>query len=136
MDNDFGVGRFVKDEIRVRRRVQAANNRISGADPDMRMRRKKVDDRLGARLNAFGALRRMRGDVIKCRAEIGQGRKGITDLHRPCLAQVARTCSSVANSPRSAATLERAIAVRSSAESATGSVSLPASSRRMRARSS
>jgi len=63
--------------------------------------------------NALRALRRVRGNIVKDRIEIGQRREGITELHSPCLAQVARTCSSVANSPRAAAAFEAAIAARS-----------------------
>jgi hypothetical protein len=58
VNDDLSLGRFVKNEVWVRRGVQAANNWIGCADPDMRMDREKVDDRLDARLNAFGALRR------------------------------------------------------------------------------
>jgi hypothetical protein len=54
-----------------RGRIQAANNRIGRADPDVRMGQQKIDDRLDARLNAFRALRRMRGDVIKYRGKVG-----------------------------------------------------------------
>ena len=54
VDNHLGVGRFVKNDVRVRRRVQAANNRIGCADPDVRMGRQKIDDRLDARLNPLG----------------------------------------------------------------------------------
>ena len=70
----------------------------------------------------------MGGDVIEDRAKIGKCRKGVTKPHRPCLAHTARTCSSVANSPRAAAAFDAATAACSSAVSGTaGSSSAPAS---------
>jgi hypothetical protein len=51
VDNYLGVGRFVKNDVWVRRRVQAANNRIGCADPDVRMGREKIDYRLDACMN-------------------------------------------------------------------------------------
>ena len=56
----------------------------------------------------------MDGDVIEDRAKIGKGRKSVAKPHRPCLAHTARTCSSVANSPRAAATFEAVMAACSS----------------------
>ena len=53
------------------------------------------------------------------RAEIGESRAGVTNSHRPCLDHTARTCSSLANSPRSAAALERVMASRSSDDNGT-----------------
>ena len=85
----------------------------SGANPDMWMTCEKLDNALYARLDAIGALRRMLGNVVEDQAEIGKCRGRVANLHRPCLAQMERTCSSVANSPRAAAALELAMAVRS-----------------------
>src|SRR6202035_6066675 len=72
-----------------------------------------------AGLNPPRALWRVGGDVIEDRAKVGKSRKGVAKLHRPCLAHTARTCSSVANSPRAAAAFEAAIAVCSSGVSGT-----------------
>jgi hypothetical protein len=58
---------------------------------------------------SFKRLRRARR-VVEDHAEVGKGRKGVAKPHRPCLAHTARTCSSVANSPRAAAAFEAAIA--------------------------
>jgi hypothetical protein len=60
--------------------------------------------------------RRAVSDVIQIRCRVRNGRKRITQPHRPCLAQTACACSSVANSPLRAAALERATASRSSGE--------------------
>jgi|SRR6516162_5479932 hypothetical protein len=65
----------------------------------------------------------MDGDVVEDRAQIGKGREGIAKPHRPCLDQTARTCSSVANSPRAAAAFEALIAACSSGVSGTGAPS-------------
>jgi hypothetical protein len=46
-------------------------------------------------------------------------RPDVASFNKACLAQIARTCSSVANSPRAAAAFEVAIAARSSGESTT-----------------
>src|SRR5712691_8424197 len=128
VDDDLGFGDLVEDEIRVRRGRQASNDRIIRADADMGMNQEKVDDRLYARLNPLCALWRMGRNVVEDRGEVGTGRKGVAKLHRPCLTQTDRTCSSVANSPRAAAALETAIASRSSGVSARAAdSSLPAS---------
>src|SRR5580704_14074743 len=77
----------------------------------------KFNNALYARLDAIGALRRMLGNVVEDQAEIGKCRGRVANLHRPCLAQTERTCSSEANSPRAAAALELAMAWRSSSDS-------------------
>jgi len=93
---------------------------------------------LNPRVDAPSAGWRARGNVIENLIEVGEGREGVTKSHRPCLAHVARTCSSVANSPRAAAAFDRAMAARSSAESGTGwpSISRPARASMARAISS
>src|SRR5580704_18553674 len=137
VNNDFGLGDFVKDEIRIRQRRQPTNGRILGANADLCMTCKERDDALYARLDAIGALRRMLGNVVGDQTKIGECRGGVANLHRPCLAQMERTCSSEANSPRADAALELAMAARSSSDSGTGCASPPpASSRTIRAMSS
>lgn len=88
--------------------------------------------------HAVRAFRGMGGDVVEDCIEVGEGGKRVAKLHKPCSAQVARTCSSVANSPHAAAAFEAAMAARSSDESATGAAcsSCPASRRTRRAMSS
>jgi hypothetical protein len=71
VDDDLCFGDLVEDEIWVRRGREASNGRIVRADADMRMNQEKVDDRLDASLHALRALRRMSGDVIEDRAEVG-----------------------------------------------------------------
>ncbi len=58
-------------------------------------------------------------ETIENLGKIAERRESIPNFHRPCFDQTARTCSSVANSPRAAAVFERAIAVRSSSVKAT-----------------
>src|ERR1700688_286092 len=137
VNDDYGLGDFIKDEVRIRQRRQPTNCRILGANADMWMTCEELDNALYARLDASGTLRRMPGNVVEDQTKIGKCRGRIANLHRPCLAQMERTCSSEANSPRAAAALELAIAVRSSSDSGTGCASpLPASSRTIRAISS
>ncbi len=71
---------------------------IVRAGADLGMKQQKVDDRLNSGLNAARPTWRMSGDVVKDRAEIGERGKRVAEFHNPCLAQTARTCSSVANS--------------------------------------
>ncbi|HZU91295.1 MAG TPA: hypothetical protein VE993_18730 [Stellaceae bacterium] len=101
------------------------------------MLQQKIDEGLKAGLNPARTLRRMGRDVIKDGAEVGQRRTGVAKPHGPCLVHTARTCSSVANSPRAAAAFEVARAACSSGVSSTGgSSSAPASRRITRAMSS
>src|SRR5215469_17363179 len=137
VDNDLGLRSFVKEQIGVRRHGHPTNGRIARTAANMRMQQKEVGQHLDARLNLTRASWRMGSDVIEDRAKIGKGRKGVSKPHRPCLDQTARTCSSVANSPRAAARFETAIASCSSGVSGTGgSSSAPARRRTTRAMSS
>src|SRR6202035_1983863 len=137
VNNDFGLSDFIKDEVRIRQRRQPTNGRILGANADMWMTCEKLDDALYTGLDAICALRRMLGNIVEDQTKIGKCRGRVANLHRPCLAQMERTCSSEANSPRAAAALELAMAARSSSDSGTGCASPPpASSSTMRAMSS
>jgi hypothetical protein len=87
-----------------------------------------IDDGLNAGLNTLSTPQRMGRDIIRDRAKLGERRNRVAKPHKPCLAHTARTCPSVANSPREAATFEALIAARSPVESTTGaSSSVPAS---------
>src|SRR5713226_7731326 len=130
MNDDLGLRGLVENQIGVRRRRHPADGRIVRAAAHVRMLQQKVGEGPNAGLNAPRALRRMGGDVIEDRAKVGKGRKGIAKPHRPCLAHTARTCSSVANSPRAAAAFEAVIAACSSGVSGTGGSSSPPASRR------
>jgi hypothetical protein len=68
MDDDFGLGRLIENEIGIRRRRHSADGRIVRAGADIRMRQQKIDDELNARLNVPGALRRMSRDVVEERS--------------------------------------------------------------------
>jgi hypothetical protein len=128
MNDNLGFGNFVENQIRLGRCTQTTNNRIVRPNTDVRMSQQKIDDALQASLNTLRPSWRMCGNIVEDRVEFGKRRKGIAELHSPCLAQTARTCSSVANSPRLAAAFDAAIAFRSSVESAIGTASsLPAS---------
>src|SRR5262245_31422173 len=114
MNNDLGLRGLIENEIGVGRRRYPADGRIVRAATDMRMPQQKVGEDLNAGLDSPRALGRMGGDVVENCAEVGEGWKGVAKPHRPCLAHTARTCSSVANSPRAAATFETSIALCSS----------------------
>ena len=121
-------------DVRIGRGRHAPNSRIVGRRT---IPQEQIGDGANSGVDALGPLRRAIGDEIQNRSEVGKGRKRITLPHRPCLAQTARTCSSVANSPRSAAALGRAMASRSSCEREMGAdISEPASCMIARAMSS
>ena len=137
MNDDFLVGDLVKDQEWIGRCRQTANSRIIGPGTNFRMVEKQPDEFLDASLHAVRALRRRSGNVVENRLEIGKSWECVAEPHRPCLAQTARTCSSVANSPREAASFEAAMAERSSLDRTTHGVSsAPASCKIIRAISS
>src|SRR5665213_519080 len=103
MNDDLGLRGLVENQIGMRCRRQATDRRIVCAAPDVRMKQEKVGESLNTGLNPLCALWRMRGDVVEDRLQVSEGRKGVAEPHRPCLAHTACTCSSVANSPRAAA---------------------------------
>ena len=90
------------------------------------MPRQEIDDGLNARLRAAAALRRMSLDIAQNLIEFGGGAKGIAKLYSPCFVQMARICSSVANSPRSACARDSSNEASSSAVSWSGGWSSPA----------
>jgi hypothetical protein len=55
VDDDFGFGDLVEDEIRIRCRRQTPNGRIISPNADVGMSQKKTDNGLNARLNTFCA---------------------------------------------------------------------------------
>src|ERR1700722_20326104 len=112
VNDDFSFARFVENDIWVGRRCKTANSRVVRADANLRMQQQKIDNGLDTDLHVSGALRRMSCNVAEDCNEIGKSRTGVTKFHRPCLAQVERTSSSVANSPRAAAALDAAMVVR------------------------
>src|SRR5271165_7261591 len=102
MDDDFVIRRGVEDQVGVRVNDDAAKAARTRKLAGLRMRRDEVDDRLNARLDTTGALGRPVIDVRQDLFKLLSGAKRISQLHRPCLAQIALISSSVANSPRSA----------------------------------
>jgi len=80
VDDNLITAYFVKDKIRVRRDGETTNAWTIRAGADKGMKRQDVDDRPDPRLNAFGSLRRMGGDVIEDRAKIGERRKRVAQL--------------------------------------------------------
>lgn len=52
VDDDFVFRDLVEDEERIRRRGEAANEGIIGADPNFRVSREQFDQVLNALLNA------------------------------------------------------------------------------------
>jgi hypothetical protein len=137
MNDDFSVSRFVEDEIGIRPRRHSPNRGVVGHSASLRIPQQQIGHSANSNLDTRSALRGTINDVIQNRFKVSKGRKRIAQLHRPCLAHTARTCSSVANSPRSAAALERATTSRSSGERMTGARwSAPASCMMARAMSS
>jgi hypothetical protein len=55
-----------------RQRCQPPNGGIVRPDTDVGMNQQKVDDCLYSGLSAGGALRRLRGDVVEDRIEVGK----------------------------------------------------------------
>jgi len=137
MNDDFSVSRFVEDEIGIRPRRHSPNRGVVGHSASLRIPQQQIGHSANSNLDTRSPLRGTINDVIQNRFKVSKGRKRIAQPHRPCLAHTARTCSSVANSPRSAAALERATASRSSGERMTGARwSAPASCMMARAMSS
>src|ERR1700744_266390 len=61
--------------------------RTSGsfAAGDVRMQKQKIRKHLNALMNAPGPLRRLDGNVIEDRFEVGECQQGVTKLHNPWL---------------------------------------------------
>src|SRR5262252_10457056 len=120
VNNDLVVGSLVEDKVWIRRCRHTPNGGVVGRHASQRILQEQIGDGTNSGMDELGALRRALSDIIQNRCEVGKGGKRITQPHRPCLAQTARTCSSLANSPLPAAALERAMARRSSDERETG----------------
>src|ERR1700761_1934327 len=114
MDDQLDVGCLVENHVWIRQGRHPPNGQVIRQRADVGMCQKQLDYDLNTRLNTPRALRRKSRDIVENRVEIGEGRKSIAKLHKPCLAQIARTCSSVANSPRAAAAFEASMDLRSS----------------------
>jgi hypothetical protein len=56
VDDNLRLRDFVENQIRIRRRAQTANNRIVGANTDIRVNQEQIDDTLYASLYALCAL--------------------------------------------------------------------------------
>src|SRR5271166_3454831 len=106
--DDFVGGRFIEHEMWVRGDDQTPGPRIVRLRPNERVARQEADGRPDFRLNALRAARVAMCSVLEDRLEIGERRTRIANPHRPCLAQAARTSSSLANSARFAAAFDRA----------------------------
>ena len=102
MNHDLVLRGAIKNEIGIGRSHHAAQTTFGRKLASVRIPQQEIDDSLNARLRATAALRRMFLDIAQNLTEFGGGAKGIAKLHSPCFAQMARICSSVANSPRSA----------------------------------
>ncbi len=133
MNDDRIACYFIKDQIRKRRCGDTPDCWIVCLRAEFRMGGKQVNNRLKPGVDTCCALRRLGGDVFKDSVQLSERRSGIAQPHRPCLAQIARTSSSVAKSPRSAAALDFPIAARSSLVRGTG-ISSPAPASCMMAR--
>src|SRR5690348_10889295 len=110
VNDDLRRRDLVENQIGIGRRRDAADRRVARAATNMGMQQEEVGDYFDAGVHTSDTLRRLCGDVIEDVTEIGERRDGIAKLHRPCLARTARTCSSVANSPRAAAAFDFAMA--------------------------
>ncbi len=65
VNDDFGFGDFIEDEIGIRRGCQAPDGRVVRRGADVRVKPEKGDDELNARPDASRALRRVGRDVIE-----------------------------------------------------------------------
>ena len=65
VDDDLHRGYLVENEIGIRGRHQAANDRIIRANANIRIGQKQVNNCLYSRLDAFRTLRRMGSDVVE-----------------------------------------------------------------------
>lgn len=91
MNDNFVVTNFVEHQIRIRRHNQTADSWIVRAPAHQGVGRQKIDEGFNPGLDADRASWRARREVIKKFVKIGERRKGVADLHRPCFAQTART---------------------------------------------
>ncbi len=57
MNDDFGLRDLIKNEVGIRRRWQAADDRVIRAGTDVGVKQEKVDNGLNTSLNVLGSLR-------------------------------------------------------------------------------
>lgn len=115
VNDDLGSFGLIDDNVRI-----GANDGSAVAGTVRRLAAERV---LGENVkrgfdaihNALSALRRTIRNVIEDGFKLAGGPAGVTNLHRPCFAQIERISSSVANSPRSASAIEASRSVSSSA---------------------
>lgn len=100
-DDHLGVGDAVEDQVRDRaapRCAAVSDDSCAGRCGDIRQ---EIDGLQNARLDTQRSLGGPVRDSVGDAGEFGHRLRGIAQSQRPCFAQTARTCSSVANSPRS-----------------------------------
>ena len=73
MNDDLGLRGLVENQIGVRRHRHPTNGGIVRAAADVGVQQQKVGEGLDAGQDPPRALRRMGGDVIEDRAEVGKG---------------------------------------------------------------
>ena len=98
----FNLRHFIENQVRVRRRRDEPQSWIVRERPRKRMLRKQGNNLLDPNLHLARPLRRTYGNVVEQFSQFAGSSGGIANPHRPCFAQMARTCSSVANSRRAA----------------------------------
>src|ERR1700733_15534071 len=109
-DDNLVSRRLVEDQVWEWRHSHASDGRIIGRRPHHRMPQEQVYDRLNAGLHPVRSLWRASRDIGQDSIEIGKRGRSVAEPHSPYLDQTARTCSSVANSPRAVSAFDRAIA--------------------------
>jgi len=110
----------VEDQVRIRLDDDPPQSVSTRQSAGMGMQRDKVGNRLDARFDMGGSLRRPHVDVSESLIELLGGPAGVSELHRPCFAQMALISSSLANSPRSASAKDSSKEAASSAVSVKG----------------
>src|SRR3984893_664313 len=80
----------------------------------------QINHALQPSLDALGATRRPGFNVVQNLGHLPERPACVADFHSPCFAHIARTSSSVANSPRSASASEASMSAASSGVSSSG----------------
>ena len=101
-DDDFVFSGLVENYIGVGLRRDPPQSLKTRQPAGSRLIEKEIEDGLDATLNTPGALRRRLSDLRKNALKFGRGIGGKAQPQRPCFAQIARICSSDANSRRAA----------------------------------
>ena len=89
VDNDLIFRRAVEDQIRIRVGDDPSEAALARELACLRVKSDEFDRRLNARLDLTGALGRAFVDVRKDVLELLCRAKRVSELHRPCLAQMA-----------------------------------------------